>query len=261
MSSEPSARADYGLDAPGVVRNLVVATVIGLAVFLSAKAGIWSGQLPIGPHAVIDLTFTSFAVALGCGGMAIWMVWSSKIGKLAERDRLLARVAWTGRERVLDVGCGRGLLLIGAAKRLTSGRAVGIDIWQARDLSGNDAEATLANARCEGVAERVRLETADMRAMPFPDASFEVIVSKAAIHNIEDRAERAKALAEIARVLAPGGTVLIDDIRHLREYERVLKMHGVTEVTRLGGAIGPLLLFLMTWGSLHPGALLARKPA
>jgi len=38
---------------------------------------------------------------------------------------------------VLDVGCGRGLLLIGAARRLTTGKAVGVDIWQAEDRVGN----------------------------------------------------------------------------------------------------------------------------
>jgi cyclopropane fatty-acyl-phospholipid synthase-like methyltransferase len=42
-----------------------------------------------------------------------------------------------GDETVLDVGYGRGLHLIGAAKRLTTGKAPGVDIWQAEDLSGN----------------------------------------------------------------------------------------------------------------------------
>lgn len=76
------------------------------------------------------------------------MVWDCKVGKLRSRDRLLDGLALRGDETVLDVGCGRGLLLIGAAKRLTTGTAVGVDIWQTEDLSGNRPEATLESHRC-----------------------------------------------------------------------------------------------------------------
>ena len=115
------------------------------------------------------------------------MVWSSRSGKVRDRERLLDAISFGGAERVLDVGRGRGLMLIGAAKRLTpggGGRAVGVDIWQAEDLSGNWPEATLENARLEGVLDRVEVKTADMRKLPFDDASFEVVVSSKAIHNV-----------------------------------------------------------------------------
>jgi len=46
-----------------------------------------------------------------------------------------------GGEHVFDVGTGRGLLLIGAARRLTSGKGIGIDVWSTKDLSGNSLEA------------------------------------------------------------------------------------------------------------------------
>ena len=101
------------------------------------------------------------------------MAWDSKFGKVRERERLLDLLTWKGGERVLDVGCGRGLLLIGAAKRLTTGTAAGIDLWQQEDLSDNRPEATLENARLEGVANRVEVHTADMRELPFPDGSFD----------------------------------------------------------------------------------------
>jgi hypothetical protein len=61
----------------------------------------------------------------------------------------------------------------------TTGEATGVDIWQAEDLSGNRPEATLENARREGVEDRVRIHTADMRKLPFPDGTFDVVVSRA----------------------------------------------------------------------------------
>src|SRR5438552_9399431 len=60
-----------------------------------------------------------FAIAPGV------MLWGSLHGKRLVRDWMLRRIPWRGDERVLDVGCGRGLMMIGAAERLTTGRAVG----------------------------------------------------------------------------------------------------------------------------------------
>jgi arsenite methyltransferase len=254
-----TARADYGLDAPGVVLNLALVSGAGLLIFASIALGFWSGRIPLGGKAVLEVSSMALAVGLSCGAMALYMVWSSKRGKATERERLLDRLSLKGNERVLDVGCGRGLMVIGAAKRLTTGSAVGIDIWQSEDLSGNRAEATLENAVLEGVKDRVRVETADMRRLPFPDASFDVVVSRAAIHNLYERTDRAKALAEIARVLAPGGQVLIDDIRHLNEYEAELRSRNLIELRRLGSPLLEAFLALLTWGSLRPGVLMARK--
>jgi SAM-dependent methyltransferase len=127
---------------------------------------------------------------LGCGLMGAWMLWSSKVGKVRDRERLLDRLTWKGDERVLDVGCGRGLLLVGAARRLTAGKAIGIDIWQAEDLSGNNLAATTENARREGVADRVEVKTADMRELPFADSAFDVVLSRAAIHNLYSAGDR-----------------------------------------------------------------------
>jgi ubiquinone/menaquinone biosynthesis C-methylase UbiE len=212
------------------------------------------------PNYGVDFPLGWMAVwpAAGCAIMAAWMLWDSKVGKIREREKLLDNIAWTGGERVLDVGCGRGLMLIGAAKRLTTGKATGIDIWQAEDLSGNRPESTLENAKREGVADRVEVQTADMRKLPFPDASFDAVVSCAAIHNLYAAADRAQAIGEIARVLAPGGQAVIDDIRHHREYASVFREHGC-EVRRTGSLAASALLAILTMGSLRPATLVAKK--
>ena len=78
-------------------------------------------------------------------------------GKFRHRDRMLALANLRGDESVLDVGTGRGLLLVGAAKRLVTGRAVGLDIWKTSDLSGNARERTEKVLEQEGVTDRCKL--------------------------------------------------------------------------------------------------------
>jgi len=185
---------DYGLDAPGAVRNLFIAAGAGLLTWLSCVTHLWSGVLALGPSR-FPLGPMGLGLALACGFMGAWMAWDSKFGKVRERERLLDLLTWTGRERVLDVGCGRGLLLVGAAKRLTTGSAAGIDLWQQEDLSGNRPEATLENARLEGVAERIEVHTADMRKIPFLEGAFDTVLSMNAIHNVYSAPGRAAAFS------------------------------------------------------------------
>jgi ubiquinone/menaquinone biosynthesis C-methylase UbiE len=162
------------------------------------------------------------------------MLWGSKVGKLWLRDRILDGLALRGDEQVLDVGCGHGLLLLGAAKRLTTGKAVGIDLWQKEDQAGNSRDATLENARLEGVADKVELHDGDARNMPFPDGAFDVVVSSWAIHNIYDPGGRTKALREIVRVLKAPGRLALVDIRHTADYIEELRRAGLQQVMRSG---------------------------
>jgi ubiquinone/menaquinone biosynthesis C-methylase UbiE len=106
----------------------------------------------------------------------------------------------------------------------------------------------------------VEVKTADMRQMPFADGAFDVVVSTAAIHNLYQRADREKAIAEIARVLKPGGRVLISDIRHHGEYAAAFRAHGFTEVSRVSSALIQAFWAIVTFGNFQPATLLARKP-
>jgi ubiquinone/menaquinone biosynthesis C-methylase UbiE len=135
---------------------------------------------------------------------------------------MLAQVPWTGNERLLDIGTGRGLLLIGAARRLTTGRAVGIDTWSTKDLSGNAIKRTQANVALEGVGDKVELRTEDASKLTFPNASFDVVMSNLCIHNIPKQTGRDQACREIARVLRPGGVAVISDYKLTKKYAEVL---------------------------------------
>jgi len=251
------ARADYGVDAPTVVRNLLIVGALGIISLITRVAGVWGRE-----SAFALLGRPLISAGMACGAMACWMICSSKFGKVREREVYLDLLEWRGDERVLDVGCGRGLFLLGAAKRLTTGRATGIDIWQSEDLSGNKPEATLNNATIEAVADRVDVQTADARKLPFDDASFDVVLSSAALHNIYNAGERRTAVREIARVLKVGGRVLIVEVRHLRHYARTLRdagFDGENNGARNVQNIVYYLLTILTFGSVQIGYVIGSR--
>jgi arsenite methyltransferase len=204
-------RPDYGIDAPHVIRNLVLT---GLAVMLLCSI---FRSITIGP-----VTFLLFPGLLWGGGWIIaggaMMYMYSKVGKFRHRTRMLDQIRWSGDENALDVGTGRGLLLIGAAKRITTGKAVGIDIWNQEDLSGNNLQNLERNIELEGVRDKTEIKKEDAQKMSFPNDSFDVVVSLACLHNIYNVPGRNQACHEIARVLKPGGTAIISDFRHTNDY-------------------------------------------
>ena len=149
---------------------------------------------------------------------------------LFERHWLLDHLPIQGNERIPDIGCGRGLLLIGAAQRLTTGKAIGIDIWTVDGDSPNSAEVTLRNAKIEGVLDRVEVITGDARALPFENNSFDIVVCRLTLHHIANKKDLEKAMVEIMRVLKPGGIVAIMDNSTPQEFASLFKAHGFTSV-------------------------------
>lgn len=228
QQKDGTGRADYGLDAPGVLRALAILGVAGISLGAASYLAL-RRALPRLATVLLNLGTWGGLGSLAAAGT---MLWSSKVGKLRERDRLVEAIPWQGDEEVLDVGCGRGLLLVAVAKHLTTGKAVGVDIWQSVDQSGNRPEATLENARIEGVSDNVEVHDGDARGLPFEERVFDVVVSSLALHNIPGRAGREQAIREIVRVLKPGGLVSILDIARTGEYARVLSESGMIDIRR-----------------------------
>jgi ubiquinone/menaquinone biosynthesis C-methylase UbiE len=217
MTEQP----DYGYDAPYA---LAIFTVIGTAAAIGALVAWLQGDR--------RLTAMMSFYAVFFLGNALSFFYTTRRGKFVVWNRILDELHLRGDERVLDMGCGRGAVLIAVAKRLTSGRATGIDLWSRRDQSGNAGDVTRRNASVEGVLERVAIETGDMRSLPFAERSFDLVVSSLAIHNIPSRADRAKAVAEAWRVLKPGGRLVIADIRSTALYAKTLDSLGATTSRR-----------------------------
>jgi arsenite methyltransferase len=225
-AAPPAGQPDYGLDSPRLVRSM-----FGRGGWtLAAGLAVWFVNRAEYPGPAAQLLGLLAAIALVFFGIGGCMVWSSRAGKLRERDRLLDALELSGTEKILDAGCGRGLMAIGAAKRLKSGRVTGVDVWNPQDLSGNSAEAAKANAKIEGVAERVRFESGDLRQLVFPENNFDVAVSFAALRHIADEPFRDQAVREMYRVVKPGGRILIFDAFHTGRYAQVLRECGATDV-------------------------------
>jgi SAM-dependent methyltransferase len=212
-----TSHPDFGLDAPGLVKTFAVVGFVALMLSLAAANLLRPGSIRL-----LVCILLALATLYACG-MAGLMIFWSKIVKVRERDRMLDLLALRGDEHVLDIGCGRGLMMIGAATRLPRGRAMGVDIWQSADQSGNTADATMTNAALSGVADRVDVQTADMRTLPFAAGTFDVVMSHWAVHNLPDAAERERAIAEMCRVLKTEGTILLADIEYRASYAQSLR--------------------------------------
>ena len=230
MSQIPALprKPDYGVDNP---RDLRRNALYGLAGLVMGPVLLWLAQ-----GGAFGLLLGG--IGLVCGVLLIAIVsvqfWGSKVGKLQLRDKLLNAQTWRGDEQVLDIGCGTGLMLIGAARHLTTGKATGIDMWFEMDLTPNRPEVTLQNAVIEGVGNRVDVRRADARELPYDSNSFDVVMSSWVIHLTMNDEQREHILKEIERVVKPGGYIILVDIDRVNEYERYFKEKNWKFVTKTG---------------------------
>jgi SAM-dependent methyltransferase len=214
-------RGDYGVDAPYVP---VVLGVGGVGLVATGVVLLFVG---VGQWAVFPI-LAGISFLASCAGY----VYTTRSGKFLVWAGVLRKLGIRGDETILDMGCGRGAVLLKAALLLPQGRAVGVDLWKTGDQSGNSIDATRRNAELEGVADRVELHTGDMTAMPFPDASFDLVLSSLAIHNIVGSQGRTRAIDEAVRVLKPGGRLTIADIAATGSYAARLRQRGMSDVRR-----------------------------
>lgn len=106
-------------------------------------------------------------------------------------------------ETVLDIGCGAGMDLLLAARRVgPSGHAIGLD------MTGAMRDRACGSAAAVGLSN-VEVHQADATSLPLPNASIDVVISNGVLNLVP---EKEKAFAEIRRVLRPGGRLQLADI-------------------------------------------------
>jgi ubiquinone/menaquinone biosynthesis C-methylase UbiE len=104
---------------------------------------------------------------------------------------------------VLDVGTGPARVPIGLCRADRHLRILGVD------LAGPMIDLARRNVAVAELTDRIRFARGDAKNLPFPDGRFEAVVSNTIVHHIPDPAP---ALAEMARLAAPGGTLMVRDL-------------------------------------------------
>ena len=131
-------------------------------------------------------------------------------------------------EVVVDLGSGGGLDVFLAARQVgPTGRAIGID------MTGDMISLARANAR-KGNYDNVSFHLAEIEAMPIPSRSVDCVISNCVLNLCEDKDA---ALAEVFRILKPGGRLAISDIALRKE----LPAHVAQEMSAWTGCIGGAL--------------------
>ena len=129
---------------------------------------------------------------------AVAVSWALGVGNPVAHADLVAG------EVVLDVGCGGGIDTVLAARQVgPSGQAIGLDLLE--DM----CERARASAAAAGVDAWTEFRTGAMEDIPLGDDSVDVVISNGVI-NLSAR--KSRALAEIHRVLRPGGRLCVSDL-------------------------------------------------
>lgn len=246
--STPRRRGEYGIDGGlNAILGLTVAGAAGAALLGTAVTASRTGGA--------GLALVTLLAALLLLQVPVGYLYSTRRGKFVAWARLLAEPPLRGDERVLDMGCGRGAILGLAASLVPDGRVVGLDLWRSSDQTGNSPEAARRNLRAEGVEDRCELQTGDMTAMPFPDSTFDLVVSNLAVHNVP-LVQRLCAVDEAVRVLKPGGRLVIADLMSTPAYAARLRLRLMSNVEqrRPGWRLGYGML------GLGVGVVTASKP-
>lgn len=214
-------KINYGIDAPKVIRNLLA---IGILLLLC------SIFLPddLFPPISTFLHRSSFIPGICLTITGLLMIAYAKIGKFNHRDRILNLHYWKGDENVLDVGTGLGLLMIGAAKKLSTGKSYGIDIFNTYDLSDNSIDQTKINAELEKVTQKVEILKENILKTNFKEDYFDVIVSNLCLHNLYKSEEKEQACIEIHRILKRNGKAIISDFKGISEYKKTFQKLDMT---------------------------------
>jgi cation diffusion facilitator family transporter len=176
------------------------------------------------------------AIVLIVPAALVWIVVQiARERRFNVRNQMISSIPLRGDERILDVGTGNGITLIGFAKRFTTGKGTGIDIWDP-NAGGGTPDIFWRNARAEGVTDKLELQNIDARQMSFADESFDTIVSSFALHHIADgKGGLDRATHEMMRVLKVSGHVSIYDISPMvNASARIMERAGLSVNVQTG---------------------------
>ncbi|MCI6261239.1 MAG: class I SAM-dependent methyltransferase [Pyramidobacter sp.] len=244
-----SKKADYGNWVPRKLMNALWGVFLGLLFLAVLNALLWrnsAAALLLGAFSALSLAAAAYmqycrrTVDLRGGGLS---------GKFY--DELLDHLAWQGRGRLLDIGCGSGALSIRCAQRFPAAQIIGVDYWS--DVWDYSQKQCEENARLEGCDARIGFRHGDAARLEFADESFDAAVSCFVFHEVKTISGRSKrpVVEEALRVLKKGGSFAFIDLfgrsalyGDMEEFVQRMKDSGLREVNyipRAGAAFVPAL--------------------
>lgn len=189
-------RYDFDYTWPWTLGHIIATVVFGLLTVLVWRAG-WSRL-----------------AAVATGTLAAWALVGAFIVHGPMRfnrpmDLPTERFLSSGSGRVLDAGAGSGRSALMVLLGRPQARVVALDLFlEGYGIGENTPDRLRANARVAGVEDRLEVQTGDLRQMPLESASFDAVVSAYAIDHLNPEGIRG-SLAEVSRVLRPGGELLL----------------------------------------------------
>jgi len=217
----------------GTYGSLKAYTALGITASLSLILGIFTEYLRA---LFMTIFFASSGLLLSVSTILPVIYGSRRISLVPE---IVAAGTIDSKDRVLDIGTGRGFPAIEIAKAVPSSRVVGVDVWDKPAkgqlhkgfIIGNSKEKAEVNALLEEVQDRVEFKQCDARDMPFESESFDVVVSFTAMHQMVYFSRNGdQVLKEIHRVLRPGGRLVDVDVMVGEQLIEKLRELGFREI-------------------------------
>src|SRR5439155_1632933 len=125
---------------------------------------------------------------------------------------------WPGTGTILDVGTGTAQIPLELCRQHASAEVVAIDLAEHMLTVGR------ANVQRAGLEKRVQLDKIDAKAMPYADGTFAAVMSNSIVHHIP---EPARVVAEMVRVLRPGGVIFVRDLLRPSDDDEVRRLVGL----------------------------------
>lgn len=187
-------------------------------VFGVLEAVLWAfvpGWLPL--KILIALLAVFFIISVLYFFHARWL-FAAEGGNIQNKvvDLVVSHIDWNGEGKALDIGCGSGALAIKLAKKYGKAAITGIDFWGSG--WGYCQKQCKENASLECVAGRTDFQQASASRLPFPDNTFDLVVSNLTFHEVEDTKNKLDLIKEALRVVKKGGTFVFQDLFLIKQY-------------------------------------------
>lgn len=236
MNVSMNPKADYGNWVP--TKMLRAGSALSVVCFAAGVAGVITEKtalaVPVMTIGVVGLCFTVYMKK--CSNLFDFKK-GGMMGKMHEY--LLEHLAWDGKGKLLDIGCGAGALTLRCAKYYPDAQLIGMDYW---GMEWNYAkEQCEKNAKIEGVENRVSFQKGDAARLDFPNESFDAAVSNFVFHEVRSAKNKRDVVREALRVVKKGGSFAFQDMfaqkalyGDMEAFIRELKKEGISEICYIG---------------------------